>query len=232
MMLDMGENRTLEFGEKENMNNMEERSNNSSEESGTINKVMTIPNIMSMCRIVLIVPFIICFLNEKYIEAAVLIITSGLTDCFDGLIARKLNQVTALGKILDPIADKLTLISVGICLCIYMPIVTPVMVILMAKDFLMLLGGMALIKCNVTPSPAKWYGKVGTIMFYFSVCLIVFLKAFFQYENDVLSFVLLSITAALMIFALVMYYHIYSQQMKQVKDQVKGVKDKIKNKIK
>ena len=71
MMLDMGENRTLEFGEKENMNNMEERSNNSSEESGTINKVMTIPNIMSMCRIVLIVPFIICFLNEKYIEAAV-----------------------------------------------------------------------------------------------------------------------------------------------------------------
>ena len=67
MMLDMGENRTLEFGEKENMNNMEERSNNSSEEFGTINKVMTIPNIMSMCRIVLIVPFIICFLNEKYI---------------------------------------------------------------------------------------------------------------------------------------------------------------------
>ena len=63
----MGENRTLEFGEKENMNNMEERSNNSSEESGTINKVMTIPNIMSICRIVLIVPFIICFLNEKYI---------------------------------------------------------------------------------------------------------------------------------------------------------------------
>lgn len=213
--------------------NMEERSNNnSSEESGITNKILTIPNVMSICRIVLIIPFVICFLNEKYIESAVLIIASGLTDCFDGLIARKLNQISALGKILDPIADKLTLIAVGICLCIYMPIVTPVMVILMAKDFLMLLGGMALIKCNVTPSPAKWYGKVGTIMFYFSVCLIVFLKAFFHYENDVLSFTLLSITAALMIFALVMYYHIYSQQMKQVKEQVKGVKDKIKNKIK
>lgn len=210
---------------------MEERSN-SSLESGITNKIITIPNAMSVCRIILIIPFVICFLNEKYIEAAVLIIISGLTDCFDGLIARKLNQVSALGKILDPIADKLTLIAVGICLCVYMPIVTPVMIILMAKDFLMLLGGIALIKCNVTPSPAKWYGKVGTIMFYFSVCLIVFLKAFFQYENDVLSFVLLSITAALMIFALVMYYRIYSQQMKQVKEQVKGVKDKIKNRIK
>lgn len=210
---------------------MEERSN-SSLESGITNKIITIPNAMSVCRIILIIPFVICFLNEKYIEAAVLIIISGLTDCFDGLIARKLNQISALGKILDPIADKLTLIAVGICLCVYMPIVTPVMIILMAKDFLMLLGGIALIKCNVTPSPAKWYGKVGTIMFYFSVCLIVFLKAFFQYENDVLSFVLLSITAALMIFALVMYYRIYSQQMKQVKEQVKGVKDKIKNKIK
>lgn len=210
---------------------MEERSN-SSLESGITNKIITIPNAMSVCRIILIIPFVICFLNEKYIEAAVLIIISGLTDCFDGLIARKLNQISALGKILDPIADKLTLIAVGICLCVYMPIVTPVMIILMAKDFLMLLGGIALIKCNVTPSPAKWYGKVGTIMFYFSVCLIVFLKAFFQYENDVLSFVLLSITAALMIFALVMYYRIYSQQMKQVKEQVKGVKDKIKNRIK
>lgn len=211
--------------------NMEELSNNSGE-SGIINKVITIPNIMSVCRIVLIIPFVICFLNEKYIEAAVLIIISGLTDCFDGLVARKLNQVSALGKILDPIADKLTLIAVGVCLCVYMPIVTPVMVILMAKDFLMLLGGMALIKCKVTPSPAKWYGKLGTIMFYFSVCLIVFLKAFFKYENDVLSFVLLSVTAALMIFALVMYYRVYSQQMKQVREQVKGVKDKIKKKIK
>ena len=190
------------------------------------------PNVMSMCRIVLILPFIICFLSEKYIESAVLIITSGLTDCFDGLIARKLHQVSSLGKILDPIADKLTLIAVGICLCVYMPIVTPVIVILMVKDLLMLLGGIALIKCKVTPSPAKWYGKLGTIMFYFSVCLIVFLKAFFQYENDVLSFVLLSITAALMIFALVMYYHIYSVQMKEAKNKVSAVKDNVKDKIK
>lgn len=210
---------------------MEEISNTHSGESGMKNKIITVPNVMTMCRIVLILPFMIFFLNEKYIEAAVIIITSGLTDCFDGLIARKLNQVSALGKILDPIADKLTLISVGICLCVYMPIVTPVMIILMAKDMLMLVGGVILIKCNVPPSPAKWYGKIGTIMFYFSVCLIVFLKAFFQYENDVLSFVLLSVTAAFMLFALFMYYHIYSQQMKQAKEQVKGVKDKIKNKI-
>lgn len=210
---------------------MEEISNTNSGESFKSDRVFTIPNIMTICRIVLILPFMICFLNDKYIEAAVLIITSGLTDCFDGMIARKLNQVSSLGKILDPIADKLTLIAVGICLCVYMPIVTPVMIILMLKDLLMLMGGIALIKCKVAPSPAKWYGKIGTIMFYFSVCLIVFLKAFFQYENDVLSFVLLSLTAAFMIFALVMYYHIYSKQMKEVKEQVKGVKDKIKNKI-
>ncbi len=211
---------------------MDELSTNNKKESDVSNKIITIPNVMSMCRIVLILPFIICFLSEKYIESAVLIITSGLTDCFDGLIARKLHQVSSLGKILDPIADKLTLIAVGICLCVYMPIVTPVIVILMVKDLLMLLGGIALIKCKVTPSPAKWYGKLGTIMFYFSVCLIVFLKAFFQYENDVLSFVLLSITAALMIFALVMYYHIYSVQMKEAKNKVSAVKDNVKDKIK
>lgn len=211
---------------------MDELSTNNKKESDVSNKIITIPNVMSICRIVLILPFIICFLNEKYIESAVLIITSGLTDCFDGFIARRLNQVSSLGKILDPIADKLTLIAVGICLCVYMPILTPVVVILMVKDLLMLLGGIALIKCNVTPSPAKWYGKLGTIMFYFSVCLIVILKAFFQYENDVLSFVLLSVTAALMIFALVMYYHIYSVQMKEAKNKMSAVKDNVKDKIK
>ena len=134
--------------------------------------LVTIPNIITYVRFVLIIPFVYFFLAEQYIYAAICIGLSGLSDCFDGMAARKLNQVTPLGKILDPIADKVTLFAVVICMVIYVPMVLPILVTLLVKE-------------RLTPPSANWYGKVGTIIFYFSVCLIVFLKAFFAYENMV-----------------------------------------------
>ena len=145
--------------------------------------LVTIPNIITYVRFVLIIPFVYFFLAEQYIYAAICIGLSGLSDCFDGMAARKLNQVTPLGKILDPIADKVTLFAVVICMVIYVPMVLPILVTLLVKDLIMLLVGADLIKKRLTPPSANWYGKVGTIIFYFSVCLIVFLKAFFAYEN-------------------------------------------------
>ena len=67
--------------------------------------LVTIPNLLTYLRFLLVAPFVYFFLKENYIMAAVTIGLSGLTDCFDGMLARKLNQVTSLGKILDPIAD-------------------------------------------------------------------------------------------------------------------------------
>ena len=171
--------------------------------------LVTIPNIITYVRFVLIIPFVYFFLAEQYIYAAICIGLSGLSDCFDGMAARKLNQVTPLGKILDPIADKVTLFAVVICMVIYVPMVLPILVTLLVKDLLMLLGGADLIKKRLTPPSANWYGKVGTIIFYFSVCLIVFLKAFFAYENMVLDLILLSVTAASMLYALYRYGKIY-----------------------
>ena len=83
--------------------------------------LVTIPNIITYVRFVLIIPFVYFFLAEQYIYAAICIGLSGLSDCFDGMAARKLNQVTPLGKILDPIADKVTLFAVVICMVIYVP---------------------------------------------------------------------------------------------------------------
>ena len=183
-----------------------------------IKDIFTIPNLLTFMRIVLITPFVVLFLNENYLAAAIVVILSGLTDCFDGFIARKFNQVTELGKVLDPIADKLTLIAIVICVAIYIPIVTPVMVVLLIKDTLMLIGGTNLIKIGITPPAAKWYGKIGTILFYISVCTIVFLKAVFIYENIILSFVLSSATAVVMIFSLIKYSMIYFSLIKDYKN--------------
>lgn len=183
--------------------------------------IFTIPNMLTYIRFLLIVPFVYYFLQENYIPAAVCIVVSGLTDCFDGMIARKFNQVTSLGKILDPIADKFTLLAVVICMVIYIPQVLPALIILLLKDVLMLLGGIDLINKSITPPAAMWYGKIGTIVFYISICIIVFLKAAFNYENFALDFTLLSLTAFTMLFALFQYGKIYFQLIKEHAEQEK-----------
>ena len=188
--------------------------------------LFTIPNLITYVRFLLIIPFAYFFLREEYISSAICIGLSGLSDCFDGLAARKLNQVTSLGKILDPIADKVTLLVVVVCMVIFAPVVLPVLIILLLKDVLMLLGGTDLINKGITPPAAKWYGKVGTVVFYISVCIIVFLKAFLNYENFALDLTLLSVTALTMIFALYQYGKIYIQLIKEYNEGLEVEKNK------
>ena len=169
----------------------------------------TIPNLLSLLRIALIIPFVIFFLKGNYIVSALMIILSGISDALDGFTARKFNQITDLGKMLDPLADKLTLIAIMVCIVILFPIVMPIVVLLIIKDVMMVIGASLLLKNDIKPPAARWYGKTATVMFYFSVLLIVFLKAVFNYENSLLSLALLGATAAMMIFALVRYFLIF-----------------------
>ncbi len=183
--------------------------------SFTPSDLFTIPNILTYLRFILIAPFMYFFLNDKLVIAAICIGISGLTDCFDGMLARKLGQVTSLGKILDPIADKLTLFAVVICMAIKIPKIIPLLIMLLLKDALMILGGMDLVKKGITPPAAKWYGKLGTVVFYFSVGIIIFLKAVFGYENPILDFTLILVTALTMFFALFQYAKLYFSLVKE-----------------
>lgn len=177
----------------------------------------TVPNLLTYLRFVLVVPFVILFLSEKYLLSAICIGLSGISDCLDGFFARKLNQVTQLGKLLDPIADKVTLISVMLCMAFYAPNVIPILVVLIAKDVAMLIGGISLLKRKITPPAAEWFGKLATIVFYFAVCIIVFMKAAINYENLLLDDILLSVTAVAMLYALYRYAKIYRELIKEDK---------------
>ena len=177
----------------------------------------TVPNLLTYLRFVLVVPFVILFLSEKYLLSAICIGLSGISDCLDGFFARKLNQVTQLGKLLDPIADKVTLISVMLCMAFYAPNVIPILVVLIAKDVVMLIGGVSLLKRKITPPAAVWFGKLATIVFYFAVCIIVFMKAVINYENLLLDDILLSVTAVVMLYALYRYAKIYRELIKEDK---------------
>lgn len=178
----------------------------------------TVPNALSLLRILVIAPCIKFFLDENYIGAAVMLVISGLSDMFDGMIARRFNQFTPLGAMLDPVADKLTLAAVVICMGVKFPVIVPVVVLLIFKELSMLAAGAVLLKKRKRPPAARWYGKVGTAVFYLSVTIIVGLKAIWNIDNPVITVSLLSLTAICMLFALVNYFMVFLQIMKETPD--------------
>ena len=183
--------------------------------------LMTIPNAISFIRIILITPFVAFFIQRMYVAAAITVGISGISDLLDGWIARKFHQESELGKVLDPLADKLTLIAVGICLIFIEPYVLPLMIIMVTKDVLMIIGGTIVINQGVIPPKSSWYGKLSTFMFYISVGMVV-LMAIFGYVNKPLSLTVLGVTAAMMIFSLVNYAVIFFKIQKQVKNKEKN----------
>ncbi len=214
------------------MSNETEKKYSNSGTTDLSNRAFTIPNIICLVRILLITPFVNLFLNKEYEWAALVIILSGLSDCFDGMIARKFNQESELGKILDPLADKLTLLAVGICLCVIEPFFLPVVVILVLKDVLMLIGSSKVVKKGIIVPKSKWYGKLGTVMFYVTVTFIVIVEMVQTAQNPVIyieyetgrwiSMVMLCATAAMMIFAFVMYTKTYIEIMRNAETTDEG----------
>ena len=128
---------------------------------------LTIPNFLSLLRILLIPVFAVLFINDHVIAAIIVIAFAQLTDMFDGMIARKFNQVSALGKILDPIADKLSQISIIIILIVkyWDNAIKYLFFFFIAKEIVMLIGGGILIALGLRPSAAEIWGKLATTVF-------------------------------------------------------------------
>ena len=180
-------------------------------------KNINVPNALTAFRIILIIPLMRSLLRQDFVMAGVMILLSGISDMLDGFFARKLGQITDLGKILDPIADKLTLIAVVICANVLYPEIMPFIIVLFTKELLMLSGGAFLIRFRIKPPAAKWYGKLSTILFYTSITTLILLKAIWGYTNKTLSLVLLSVTTASMLFSLVMYFLLFLKIVKESK---------------
>lgn len=181
----------------------------------TVKRNVTIPNMLTLLRIAVIVPLAECIWEEKYIQAGILLAVSALSDLFDGMIARKFNQITQLGKILDPIADKLTLIALVICLNRVYPYSYPFVTVMLVKEIVMLTGGAVLLMKKIKPPSAQWFGKVSTAVFYVSMTVLVGLRAFFGITVSWLSTSLFGFSAGCMLFALMNYVSIFLKLLKE-----------------
>ena len=133
------------------------------------NKIFTVPNFLSALRIIL-VPFIVgLYLKKHMVAATVLVLVSGISDMLDGFIARKFNQVSDLGKLIDPIADKLTMIAVVFLVAIHHLPMRVMLYVLAVKEGLMLIGAVTLFGTGARPCQAKIFGKLATVALYVTV---------------------------------------------------------------
>lgn len=183
---------------------------------------LTVPNLISVVRILLI-PFVVYFyMRGDTGVAVILVVLSGLSDLFDGMIARKFNQVTELGKMLDPLADKFTQGAIAICLAIKNSEIRMVLFIFVVKEITMLCGAFVLIRKKKKPCAAQWYGKVATALFYLSVIAVLMLKYFEPFGPEAyngITFLLFGITAGFMLYALIRYIIIFLTILKSDDEQ-------------
>ncbi len=142
---------------------------------------LTIPNLLSFIRILIVPVFAVLFLKGEFLWAVFTLGISGLSDFFDGKIARRFNQVSALGKLLDPVADKLTQITLAVLLYITfssaqnetLKAFSWVFLVFIIKEIVMVVGGAVMLAFGIRPGAAEIYGKVATFAFYAVMIIII-----------------------------------------------------------
>jgi cardiolipin synthase len=141
-------------------------------------EVVNVPNLLSFLRILLVPVFLWFLLEELFLAAIAVLAVAGLTDFLDGFLARKLNQTTKLGKMLDPVADRLYIFATLLALSAtgYVPWWLAGLVIL--RDVLMLISLPLLASVGYRSLPVHYLGKASTFALLYSFPLLLMGKIF------------------------------------------------------
>ena len=178
-------------------------------------KIFTIPNLLSFIRIILVPINVVLYLKKHMVAATVLVVVSGASDMLDGFIARTFNQVSDLGKLLDPIADKLTMLAVVFLVAIHHLPMRVMLYVMMAKEGIMLLGALVLFKTGARTCQSKLFGKLATAALYVTIFTVMLTDVigFVSGGAPILSekclWIMAAVCCALMIAALIQYIVIF-----------------------
>lgn len=188
-----------------------------------------IPNILTILRFFLI-PFILHFLvHDEFILAIIFLTLSGLTDILDGAIARKFNFITNFGKLIDPLADKFTQLSILWMLVSKNIIPLWILVIVLLKEATMVAGASFLYGKELVVS-SKWYGKASTVLFYLAIVLSMIFRDL-QIQTSI-DLILYYIAVTMTIFSLIMYFREFYMQGYLKKENLKLNENIIKEEVK
>jgi len=156
-------------------------------------KLRHIPNILSLIRLLLVPVFVSLFLSGKTTEAVIVFIFSGITDVLDGFIARRYNFISNAGKVLDPLADKLTQLSAFICLYIteLVPLWMPV--VYFFKEFFTAIGAFVVFKKGKVVVKSHVFGKLATFLVFAFVSVVILFEDKISHTAIVAACVYISI---------------------------------------
>ena len=174
--------------------------------------VWNIPNVLTMLRIILIPVFVAVFFSTPHdrdkIAALVIFAAASITDMFDGMLARKLNQITDFGKLFDPLADKVMVVTAVVCQALIGVFPWIAIIIVGVKELIMMLGGIFMLSKNVVVY-SNYVGKTAQVFFIASLLLSFFHPSLAAGNvclfGMTIDCVLLWITVALSLTALVVY---------------------------
>jgi cardiolipin synthase (CMP-forming) len=141
-------------------------------------ELLTIPNLLSLLRLALIPVFLGFLITSQDVLALVTLVAGAVTDFLDGFLARRLHQVTRLGKLLDPIADRLTIFAatIGLTYRGFLPLW--LLLVVIGRDVVMLGLGIVLARHRIAPPPVTMIGKAATFLLLSALPLLVVAGAF------------------------------------------------------
>ncbi len=171
--------------------------------------ICTIPNLLSLFRLVLIPVYVTIYLNadstqDYYLSAGILAV-SCLTDLIDGKVARHFNMISSLGKVLDPLADKATQFTLIMCLTVRYAVLWYLVGLFVVKESFQLIAGGINLKRGKMLKGALISGKVCTTILFVSLILMVMLP---ELEVKVVNIIAL-VDAIFMLIAFVDYVTAY-----------------------
>ena len=167
-----------------------------------IKDFFSVPNLITYLRFALIPAIIWAYCTlENGILTVVFVAISALTDVLDGKIARKYNQVTDVGKALDPVADKLTQVAMMYCLLSKYELMLPVLIILIVKEIFMVVTALWETKATNQINGALWYGKACTVFLY----VVMLILMFFPYIPLTVANILIILSGVAMIVSTALY---------------------------
>lgn len=141
-------------------------------------RVLTVPNALSTLRILLVPVFLVLVLIGEDLAAFIVIAISSLSDFLDGIIARRFGQITKLGQVLDPAADRLFIFAAVIALAVRGVVPWWVVVVIVGRDVFLAVLGLVLARHGYGPLPVHHLGKVATFALFYALPILVLGEAF------------------------------------------------------
>lgn len=140
--------------------------------------MLTVPNALSALRILLVPVFLVLVLLERDLAALIVIVVSSVSDFLDGIIARRFGQITRLGQLLDPAADRLFIFAAVIALAVREVVPWWIVAVIVGRDLLLAGLGVVLARHGYGPLPVHHLGKVATFALFYALPLLVLGQAF------------------------------------------------------